>query len=1147
VTLGLGGWLFPLRLHADATPFEAVGQTMQPRTATEVRLAREMVEAEVKPERIAVTADFWLRNEGPATTLDVGFPCGTEQPPHDLRVWEGNKELPVTVRPAWFVWPMAFATEEEKRLRVTYWQRRTWRPWTSRLFRYILHTGAAWKGPIGQATIRVHFSQVPRVEPLWAVPSSYQFDGKTVTWELTNFEPDFDLALRWKERLSIVRTDRPIPQGEEADLPEDLENLPVRVPERVTVERRGEKAKLRLDEEGISVEVRDGQRQAVVDGTPWELRAAPRMDETGVQVPLRLLRALGWVHARYFPAGEMLLITTWGVNADRAAEAPLAGWHRAPRSGTLDEYRRRIHRLERAWRKTPERLFELGELRYYLGDVDGAGPSFAACARRAGTGPLADLARFWEAQCLAHRDDYRAAVAALEQVVDSTTDANLAQAARVQAATWLLDHEDLYLLPPGQDRTGRARQLAEEVWAAGPVRSQARNGEECPPLTRPSVPLRGLLPAAGMLLVRCDELQGQLKQAMERLRASVERFPDDPQLFGFLIEWWRGHEDRKVREAGLDLLTQHFPDRPQTQEAVLTYLEQTRPPGKTDPRDADWSTRTRRWVERTLEAATGEEAETLRFRRWARKWLGQGISPLEELDLRQREARAIPDQHQAAQVYDSLLNELLSHRDFVQARGLIREVQARWPEGSYWTRSWQKDVAVAEGRVDEALAGLQQLLRHDVPAQISAQQRSDTWHAETVELLVQSGRVGAAVQWFRELHASARETERRYFPEYHIPPAVYRAGGHALLAEDGKNPAGHILATLAELPEFDFCTGTVPALIPRLEKLTVRYPREYLAWFGLGEAYRLLYSKNHPHYVDLQQAYAERLRAGRPLPSRDQAFVDRFERWRKGLVDCWSRALALNPDSPEVLARSFDLLKRHGGEKVDRDLQAAAAQWVEEYLRQHPEEVQGWWALVWFKNRSAGKAEEMDSLRACREALLRTAGWALNRGQAALSPLWDDVDLLAQQYRELGREPELWMVREWVAQQVGTKEPQTPEEVTAAIARLEPQVLYGSVSTSEALKLGRLYERAGRFQEAARAYRLGLVRGMGDKKDLRRALEALPPKAWAPIPEPGRPVWQRWGWLAAAGLLVMAAWIGWRRCQARICSRRAPDSSGGEA
>ncbi|MBD3276970.1 MAG: hypothetical protein GF388_01610 [Candidatus Aegiribacteria sp.] len=106
-------------------------------------------------------------------------------------------------RPVVAVWRMHFEPQDTVRLVNTYrtaWDYYGGGPWSDYTIKYILTTGATWKGSIGSAHIEL---EVPEELPspgftdtlftCWNWTGSPVVNGRTVTWEFTDLEPETNL------------------------------------------------------------------------------------------------------------------------------------------------------------------------------------------------------------------------------------------------------------------------------------------------------------------------------------------------------------------------------------------------------------------------------------------------------------------------------------------------------------------------------------------------------------------------------------------------------------------------------------------------------------------------------------------------------------------------------------------------------------------------------------------------------------------------------------------------------------------------------------------------------------------------------------------------------------------------------------------
>lgn len=187
----------------------STGAVPAPATSTTVALAREALTIDVRPRAAAVRADMTLENRGPATRLDVGFPCDVGLDPGvaglpcktPLTVEIDGKKVTARLRKTaggrHWMWPMRFAADQRVSLVVSYRSPLINDRYDTPLYgmgilHYRLATGASWAGPIGELTMRV---DMPSDALVHIAPAGYTREHGRVEWKLTDYEPKEDLAI----------------------------------------------------------------------------------------------------------------------------------------------------------------------------------------------------------------------------------------------------------------------------------------------------------------------------------------------------------------------------------------------------------------------------------------------------------------------------------------------------------------------------------------------------------------------------------------------------------------------------------------------------------------------------------------------------------------------------------------------------------------------------------------------------------------------------------------------------------------------------------------------------------------------------------------------------------------------------------------
>ena len=245
-------WCLPMLLlasvsgaRADAGWYDSrSGGLRSPQEHPTISMVSEYVDAQLKLDYIAVTAEFTFVNNGPATEVMMYFPLWEsylsidfdafdnnveiddyltrewnltlEDPvsetvlpnPKDFTVEVGDTNVPVELvvknslttnhdklsKSKYTRWSVSFAEGEEKKVTCKYsapyapesfsWK---WEPTSTRIFKYLLYTGGSWAGPIGEGTIIVRRS-LSELDGPWvffasAGKSSYD-DANEITREV---------------------------------------------------------------------------------------------------------------------------------------------------------------------------------------------------------------------------------------------------------------------------------------------------------------------------------------------------------------------------------------------------------------------------------------------------------------------------------------------------------------------------------------------------------------------------------------------------------------------------------------------------------------------------------------------------------------------------------------------------------------------------------------------------------------------------------------------------------------------------------------------------------------------------------------------------------------------------------------------------
>ena len=213
-------------LHADEAYVETAGGSVTiMRANANIRMVAEKVRAKVSTDLIEVDCTFWMKNEGPADTVLCGFPDGAVCEDSDqnefltFRSWVDGVEVKSTrlldaqaaagdseaCPDSWWVKSVFFPRGAVRTLRDHYTVGPSSYPrFGLAAFRYVLSTGASWKGNIGAAELTATLVDIP---PEWVTGTRPQArrNGRVYRWTFRNFEPGSAdgspevVSLGWRE------------------------------------------------------------------------------------------------------------------------------------------------------------------------------------------------------------------------------------------------------------------------------------------------------------------------------------------------------------------------------------------------------------------------------------------------------------------------------------------------------------------------------------------------------------------------------------------------------------------------------------------------------------------------------------------------------------------------------------------------------------------------------------------------------------------------------------------------------------------------------------------------------------------------------------------------------------------------------------
>jgi len=201
VCLAATGW-------GDDGAVEGVGGAMHAmRAHPSIVMQSETVDAVISAKGADVKCVFTFRNEGPATTVKMGFPeqgWGDIDYEHatgfsSFRSWVDGKPVPTRTEggkvdrsagSGWKRWRtkvVRFGAGQTRHVKVRYEEKLGEISGGERFFTYMLSTGASWKGKIGRAKLTVRFRDVPG----YSTEDGGVLEGFRVVKAWRDFEPTY--------------------------------------------------------------------------------------------------------------------------------------------------------------------------------------------------------------------------------------------------------------------------------------------------------------------------------------------------------------------------------------------------------------------------------------------------------------------------------------------------------------------------------------------------------------------------------------------------------------------------------------------------------------------------------------------------------------------------------------------------------------------------------------------------------------------------------------------------------------------------------------------------------------------------------------------------------------------------------------------
>ena len=223
VTLLAASVVVPVALGNDGAIVNVGGGVRLMDEHPSVHLYSEFVHAWVSNDEVKVECVFFLWNDGPATTVTIGFPNNSygadvegSRPFRSFRSFVNGDSTAVVPMPdvdyqsygdyrTWMVKTVEFAEQEVKCIRNEYTSSPGHDASTppNYFFEYILLTGGHWAGPIEVAEIVVTLEDIPPDAVQHISPSWYDRSGNEIRWHYGGPKDETrptmeDIHVRWQ-------------------------------------------------------------------------------------------------------------------------------------------------------------------------------------------------------------------------------------------------------------------------------------------------------------------------------------------------------------------------------------------------------------------------------------------------------------------------------------------------------------------------------------------------------------------------------------------------------------------------------------------------------------------------------------------------------------------------------------------------------------------------------------------------------------------------------------------------------------------------------------------------------------------------------------------------------------------------------------
>lgn len=210
---------------SDSGSFGGEGANVFPLKGTQVEMVKEnvLIYQDVDENTWNVECTFIFLNSGKETEVLMGFPDSPTGHDEEDSAWydkgtitdfycevdsvEVDWELKSGVKspsdpnleeyPHVYVWPVSFKAGQQRTVTNKYSFNTSWDSYWATIY-YVLTTGALWKGPIGEGTVKIVPFGGRFIQEFSSIsPKGYKIKRDTIVWHFKKLEPDEDIRLSY--------------------------------------------------------------------------------------------------------------------------------------------------------------------------------------------------------------------------------------------------------------------------------------------------------------------------------------------------------------------------------------------------------------------------------------------------------------------------------------------------------------------------------------------------------------------------------------------------------------------------------------------------------------------------------------------------------------------------------------------------------------------------------------------------------------------------------------------------------------------------------------------------------------------------------------------------------------------------------------